>query len=72
MTWKIDTDTGNLIDPNGNVVVTLDGPPYKSPDDVQKWAEKKFRSMKMSELDTDTLADFAQIWTGDVEFTEGE
>jgi hypothetical protein len=26
--------------------------------------------MTMAELDTDTLADFAQLWTGDVEFTD--
>jgi hypothetical protein len=69
MTWKINTETGELIDPNGNVVANLGEPPYKAPDDAQKWAEQEFRSMTMAEIDTDTLADFAQLWTGDVVFT---
>jgi len=72
MTWKINTNTGELIDPNGVAVDTLDGPPYTIPDDAQKWAEQEFRSMSMADLDTDTLADFAQLWTGDVEFTESD
>jgi len=72
MTWKVNTDTGDLINPNGNVVTTLDGPPYKIPDDAQKWAEQKFRSMTMNELDTKVLADFAQLWVGDVEFVNGD
>jgi len=69
MTWKINKDNGDLIDPNGNVVATIEGPPYTIPDDAQKWAESEFRSMTMADLDTDTLADFAQLWIGDVEFT---
>lgn len=72
MTWKIDEDTGELTDPNGVVVTTLDGPPYTSPEDAQKWAEQEFRSMTMADLDTDTLADFAQLWIGDVEFTDNK
>jgi hypothetical protein len=68
MTWKINKETGELLGPNGEVVATLEGPPYTVPDDAQKWAEEQFRSMTMNELDTDTLADFAQLWIGDVEF----
>jgi len=70
MTWKINSNSGELIDPNGTVITTLDGPPYTIPYDAQKCAEQEFRSMTMAELDTDTLADFAQLWTGDVEFTD--
>jgi len=70
MTWLLDTDTGELTDPNGDIVAVLDGPPYTIPDDAQEWAETEFRSMSMSEIDTDTLADFAQLWVGDVEFKE--
>jgi len=70
MTWKIDTQTGELIDPSGNVVANLGGEPYTIPDDAQEWAEQEFRSMTMADLDTDTLADFAQLWIGDVEFTD--
>lgn len=70
MTWKIDVNTGELLDPSGTVVTTLNGPPYTVPDDAQKWAEKEFRNMTMADIDTDTLADFAQVWTGDVEFKE--
>jgi len=72
MSWKINSQTGELINPNGNVETKLDGPPYTVPDDAQEWAEQEFRSMTMSELDTDTLADFAQLWVGDVEFTSNE
>jgi len=72
MTWKINKDNGDLIDPNGNVVATIEGPPYTIPDDAQKWAEGEFRSMTMTDLDTQTLADFAQLWVGDVEFTDSD
>jgi hypothetical protein len=70
MTWKIDTNTGELIDPNGDVATTLDGPPFKIPTDAQQWASVQFRSLSMSELTTDKIADFAEIWVGDVEVTE--
>jgi hypothetical protein len=67
MTWYIDTDTGDLIDPNGKTVDNLGAGPYRIPDDAQAWGETQFRAMTMSELTTDQLADFAQLWAGDVE-----
>lgn len=70
MTWKLNANTGELYDPNNNVVASLGEPPYKIPEDVQKWAESEFRSMTMEDIDTDTLADFAQLWIGDVEFKQ--
>jgi hypothetical protein len=69
MTWHLDVDTGELRDPDGNVRTTLDGPPFRIPDDAQKWAETEFRSLTMSDLTTDRIADFAQLWVGDVETT---
>jgi hypothetical protein len=67
MTWYLNPDTGELTDPNGSVVGVVDGPPYTVPDDAQAWGEAEFRTMSMSELTTDEIADFAQLWTGDVE-----
>jgi len=67
MTWKLNRANGDVIDPRGNVVGNLGEPPYKIPDDIQDWAETDFRSMSMAEVDTDTLADLAQLWVGDVE-----
>lgn len=72
MTWYLDTKTGELHGPDGQVRTTLDGPPYRIPYDAQKWAEQEFRGMSMADLSTDTLADFAQLWIGDVEFGEAE
>jgi hypothetical protein len=68
MTWYIDLDTGELYDPSGTVVATLDGPPYSAPDDVQGWVNSELRSLSIADLTTGRLADFAQAWAGDVEF----
>jgi len=67
MTWYLDPETGELHDPSGTVVTTLDGPPYELPQDVQEWAESEFRNLSMTDLSTDKIADFAQLWIGDVE-----
>jgi len=67
MTWILDLSTGDLYGPDGEIRTTLDGPPYKTPDDVQKWAESQFRNMNMSDLTTDIIADYAEIWVGDIE-----
>jgi len=70
MTWTVDPETGELYDPNGNLVTTLDGDngSYKLPTAAQTWALSQLRSMSMADLTTDKLADFAQIFAGDVEF----
>lgn len=67
MTWTLDLTTGELSDPNGDVVTVIDGPPFNLPTDVQEWGEAQFREAKMSELTTDKIADFAQLWMGDIE-----
>jgi len=67
MTWKLNTDTGELIDPNGNVRATIEGPPYQIPKDIQSWGEDTFRSKSLAEMTTEDIADFAQIWMGDIE-----
>lgn len=67
MTWNLDTETGELYGPDGNVRTTLNGPPYTIPDDAQAWAEGEFRMLSMADLTTATLADFAQLWVGDIE-----
>jgi hypothetical protein len=68
MTWYLDADTGDLYDPSGGKRATLDGPPYTLPNDAQAWAATEFRAMQMSDLTTDKLADFAELWVGDIEF----
>jgi hypothetical protein len=72
MTWTIDTQTGELRGPKGAVRATLDGPPYRIPDDAQQWAEDNFRNLSMNELTVDILADYAQLWVGDVETVKGQ
>lgn len=67
MTWTLDTDTGELRGPDGNVRTTIDGPPYHIPDDAQRWAESEFRKMSMADLTTGVLADYAELWAGDVD-----
>lgn len=70
MTWTVDAETGDLYDPNGDVVTTLDSDDetYRLPTDAQEWAELELRNMSMADLTTDKMADFAQIYAGDVEF----
>lgn len=67
MTWHLDTDTGELYDPDGTVVTTLAGPPYTIPNDAQAWAASEFREMTMADLTTDILANYAELWVGDIE-----
>jgi hypothetical protein len=67
MTWTLNTETGELHGPDGQVRTTLDGPPYRIPDDAQKWAEQEFRKLSMADLTTDVIADYAQLWVGDIE-----
>jgi hypothetical protein len=71
MTWTFNKSTGELLGPGGQVQTTLSGPPYRLPDDAQKWAETEFRQISMSELTTDMLADYAELWVGNVEVVEG-
>jgi hypothetical protein len=67
MTWYVDLPSGDIIDPNGETVGNLGDGPHTIPTDLQAWGEAQFRAMSMSELTTDDLADFAQLWVGDVE-----
>jgi len=67
MTWYLNTETGELYDPNGQVRTTIDGPPYHVHSDAQKWAEQEFRKLSMADLTTDVIADYAQLWVGDIE-----
>jgi len=66
MTWKIDSSTGELINPNGDVVTVLDGPPY-STRQAKNWANDHIRSMQMADLTTEDLVNFAELWQGDVD-----
>jgi hypothetical protein len=67
MTWYLDGDTGELYDPSGNVRTVISDP-TRIPDQPQEWAEREFRSLSMADLSTDRIADFAQLWVGDVEW----
>lgn len=71
MTWTFDKSTGELSGPDGQVRTTVAGPPYRLPDDAQNWAETQFRQLNMSDLTVDILADYAQLWVGDIEVVEG-
>jgi hypothetical protein len=66
MTWTLNTKTGELHGPDGNVRATLEAP-FRMPDDAQRWAEQEFRKMNMTDLTTDILADYAELWAGDVD-----
>jgi len=69
MTWKLNIDTGELTDPNGNVRTTIEGPPFTIPEDVQEWGEKRFREASIADITTDDIADYAQLWMGDIDTT---
>lgn len=36
MTIYLDTDTGDVLDDSGTVIGTLDGPPYRTPDQIDE------------------------------------
>jgi len=69
MTWTLDTSTGEVTAPWGDVVATIDAP-YQTPGDVQQIAEAMFRAESMGYMSTDRIADFAQAWMGDIEVVD--
>lgn len=65
--WTINKETGEVKNPDGNVVATVEGD-VRIPQAVQKVAEEAFRDENMDDLTTDDIADYAVAWMGGVEY----
>lgn len=72
MTWFLDPETGEVLDDDGKVWGTVDGPPFSIPDDVREVAVDQFLPNTNASVRGVHLEAVLAISSNDVEFGRPE
>jgi len=68
MTWYLDSETGDVYNPSGEVVGNVDGPPFTIPDDIRQAVLDEVLSNENASVRGVHLKAVLEVSSGDVEF----
>lgn len=68
MTWYLDSETGDLYYPNGDVADNLGDGPFTLPDDVQDWAYPLVKEIGIVNLTDEQMLFLFEAAGGEVKF----